>query len=323
VRRLLRGALALLALALAAGAAGLSLAHIEIRGRDPALPSDAEVLALADRGGPVALAWHETAQQAMPRALVLDPADDPDSALPYVMSHPSFALAWADGRLLLVDLGMEAEAARSFGRPLEWAGAEPMRVQSGAAGALGAATARVAGVLFTHLHSDHVEGVGALCTARGGATLPWFQTAAQATLANFTTRPGRKLAAGAGCLAGETLPDAPLVRLPGFPGVGVVDAAGHTPGSQVVLALLGDRRRIAFTGDIANHVEGIRRNLGKPVLYRLLVVPESPRRLERVRRWLAHLERELGFALVVAHDRAQLAALALPHFDTLLGSESH
>jgi hypothetical protein len=90
-----------------------------------------------------------------------------------------------------------------------------------------------------------------------------------------------------------------------------------------VLALLGDRRRIAFTGDIANHVEGIRRNLGKPVLYRLLVVPESPRRLERVRRWLAHLERELGFALVVAHDRAQLAALALPHFDTLLGSESH
>jgi glyoxylase-like metal-dependent hydrolase (beta-lactamase superfamily II) len=313
--------LALLVLGLAVAAGGLALAHLEIRGRDPALPSDAELLALADGAGPAALAWHETAHQAMPRALVLDPADDPDSALPYVMSHPSFALAWPDGRLLLVDLGMEAEAARAFGRPLEWAGAEPMAALSGAAGALGPAAARVAGVLFTHLHSDHVEGALALCAARGGAALPWLQTGAQATLANFTTRPGHRLAEAAGCLAGERLPEAPLARVPGFPGVGVVDAAGHTPGSQVVLSVLGDGRRLAFTGDVANHVEGIRRNLPKPALYSLLVVPESPRRLERLRRWLAHLERDLGFALVVAHDRAQLAALALPHFDTLLGPE--
>jgi hypothetical protein len=99
-----------------------------------------------------------------------------------------------------------------------------------------------------------------------------------------------------------------------------VDAAGHTPGSQVVLAALRSEagvRRLAFTGDVANHAAGIRHDVGKPLAYRLLVVPEWDERLGRVRRWLAHLERELGFELLVAHDRAQLEALGLPSFREL------
>ena len=69
-------------------------------------------------------------------------------------------------------------------------------------------------------------------------------------------------------------------------------------------------------------MEGIRRNVGKPYLYSLLLVPESPERLDRVRRWLRHLESDLGFELVVAHDQAQLAALALPPFSELLRADS-
>lgn len=322
MRALGRGLLLALAAALLLAAAGLALAHYEIRARAPELPSDAEVLALAGvPGAPTAAAWHETARQAMPRARVLAPAEDPDSAAPYAMSHPAFALAFPGGRLLLVDLGMEREAALAFGRPLEWAGAAPAEFRSGAAAALGPAAERTAGVLFSHLHSDHVEGLGALCAARRGAALAVFQTAAQAELANYTTRPGRRLLREAGCAAPQRLPQERLAPVAGFPGVGVVDAAGHTPGSQVVLAVLAGGRRLAFTGDVANHVEGIRRNVGKPLLYRLLVVPESPRRLERLRRWLGHLERELGFELVVAHDAAQLAALALPPFSTLLAPD--
>jgi glyoxylase-like metal-dependent hydrolase (beta-lactamase superfamily II) len=321
VRRLLRWLLGLLLFALAFAASGLLLAHLEIRSRDPELPDDAEVLALAEAaGGPSAIAWHETSRQPLPRAQVLDPRRDAGAGAPYVMSHPTFALAWPDGRLLLVDLGMEREAALAFGRPLEWVGAAPAEFESGAASALGPAAARVAGALFSHLHTDHVEGVGALCGARGGAALPVFQTAAQAELANYTTRPGRRLLEAAGCVARERLPEARLAPVPGFPGVGVVDAAGHTPGSQVVLAVLSGAagpRRLAFTGDVANHVEGIRQNIGKPVPYGLLMVPESERRLAKVRAWLGHLERELGFELVVAHDEAQLSSLALPPFEAL------
>lgn len=325
MKRPLRWLLTGLVLAVAFAAVGLGLAHLEIRGRDPELPSDAEVLALAEAvDGPSAVAWHETARQAAPRAQVLDSTRDAGAGAPYVMSHPSFALAWPDGRLLLVDLGMEREAALAFGRPLEWVGAAPAEFLGGAASALGPAAERVAGVLFSHLHTDHVEGVLALCATRSGAKLPVFQTAAQAELANYTTRPGRKLLAQAGCVARERLPEARLAPVPGFPGVGVVDAAGHTPGSQVVLAVVagGDApRRLAFTGDVANHVEGIRQNVSKPFLYSLLIVPESERRLARLRAWLGQLERELGFELVVAHDEAQLTALSLPPFDTFRGAE--
>jgi glyoxylase-like metal-dependent hydrolase (beta-lactamase superfamily II) len=318
VKRLAAAVLVLLAAGLFAAAAVLALAHRQIRARDPALPSDAEVLALASvPGGPVALAWHETARQPMPRALVLEPSADAESSAPYVMSHPSFALAWPDGRLLLVDLGMEREGALGFGRPLEWTGAAPLEFASGAASALGPDAGRVAGALFSHLHTDHVDGVVALCAARAGDSLRVFQTPAQAQLSNHTTRPGRRRLEQAGCARSERLEEAPLAVVPGFAGVAVVDAAGHTPGSQVVLAVLAGGRRLAFTGDVANHVEGIRRNVGKPTLYGLLVVPESPARLDRVRRWLARLEGELGFELVVAHDEAHLASLALPGFDAL------
>jgi glyoxylase-like metal-dependent hydrolase (beta-lactamase superfamily II) len=321
LRRLLLALTALLGLGVAALAAILALAHLEIRRRDPPLPSDAEVLALATAAdAPSAVAWQLTASQALPRSQVLDPALDPDTGAPYVMSHPSFALAWPDGRLLLVDVGMEREAALAFGRPLGWLGGGPIAVSGGAASALGPAAERVAAVLFTHLHADHVEGVLALCEARGGAKLAVPQTAAQADLVNHTTRPGRRLLERAGCLAPRRLAKTALAAVEGFGGVGVVDAAGHTPGSQVVLAVLrgdGASLRLAFTGDVANHVAGIRMDVGKPPAYRLLVVPEWDERLGRVRRWLRHLEHDLGFELVVAHDRAQLEALGLPPFSSL------
>jgi glyoxylase-like metal-dependent hydrolase (beta-lactamase superfamily II) len=327
VRRILRFGLAALALALAFVAVGLGLAHREIRARAPALPSDAEVLALAEvTGGATAVAWYETASQGVPRRQVLDPGLDASPDEPYVMAHSSFALGWPDGRLLLVDLGMDHEAAAAFAVPLRWVGGGIPLSFGGPATALGPAVTRVAGVLFTHLHTDHVEGGLGLCAARAGAALPVFQTAAQAERVNYTTRPGRSLLERAGCLSSRRLMSAALAPVPGFPGVGVVDAAGHTPGSQVVLAVVTDAgrtRRLAFTGDVANHVAGIRQNVGKPFLYRLLVVPESEARLARVRQWLLHLERELGFELLVAHDQAQLASLGLADFDTLLGSERH
>ena len=333
MKRLLRVVLLGLALALAGVAAGLGLAHREIRSRDPALPSDAEVLALAAAadaagaaGGPDALFWHETASQSLPRAQVLDPARDAEPNLPYVMSHSSFALSWPDGRLLLVDLGMDHDAAVAFAGPMRWVGGGIPLTFGGTAEALGPAAARVAGVIFTHLHTDHVQGVTALCAARHGTALPVFQTAAQAELSNYTTRPGRRLLEEAGCVTPRRLPEGPLAPVPGFGGVGVVDAAGHTPGSQVVLAVVSGTsgvRRLAFTGDAANHVGGIRQNIGKPFLYGLLIVPESEPRLARVREWLRHLERDLGFELAVAHDEAQSRSLALPDFTALRDPAAH
>ena len=315
IARMLR-ILLITALVLLLGAGGgLLLAHRAIRAIEPPLPSAEQIAALPlPPNAPTSLVAVDTASQRTPRSQVLDPGLDPDPDAPYVMSHASFLLGWDDGRALLVDVGMEPDAARSFGRTIEWVGGEPAQPHGSAAQQLGArlAAGRL-GLLLTHLHTDHVQGLGAICDERGGAPVELLQTEAQATRHNYTTRPGVALLAKAGCLDRRVLDPAPLAEVPGYPGVYVIHAAGHTPGSQVVVALLrtdAGTRTVVFTGDAVNCVDGARHDVPKPLAYRLFVVPENDERLSAVRRLLGALERG-GAELAVVHDRLQLEALGL------------
>ncbi len=266
---------------------------------------------------PVRLRWIDTATQAIPRSAVLDPDADPSPAEPYVMSHPAFVLEWADGRLLLVDAGMRREAALEFGGPLEaLGGASPIEPRASVADALGASAAKVRGIVFTHLHTDHVEGVLGLCMPERKDKLAAFMTVAQDERFNYTTRPGRALLDEATCVERRVLPEDRLRPLPGFPGVAVLDAGGHTPGSEIVLARVrgqgpdAGERLYAFAGDTVNHIDGVRHDVPKPYLYRTLLVPESDQRLQELRRFLAALERDDGYVVLVSHDqRALVAAL--------------
>jgi len=315
VRRTLRLLALVLLAALVVAAAGLGLAHRGVRGLGAPLPADLPAL----EAGPdlaVDVLVVNTASQPVPRAQVLDADRDPAPERPYVLGHPAFVLTWADGRRLLVDAGMDRAAAASFGRPLELlTAAGSVEAHGDVAEQLGAdALGGPLGLVFTHLHVDHTQGVRALCAARRGAPIALFQTAAQAARRSYTTRAGAAHVEEAGCVRRTILPDAPLAALPGFPGVAVLWAAGHTPGSQVILAAVraegGAPRRIAFAGDVANAVDGIRADVPKPFLYRLLVVPEDDARLGEVRRFLAGLERA-GFALAPSHDLVHLRALGL------------
>ena len=259
-----------------------------------------------------------TASQAMPRASVLDAARDPHGERPYVMSHPAFVLEWKDGRILLVDAGMTEAGARAFGTPLEWVGgADPLVPHRSAAAALSAVAERVRGVVFTHLHTDHVEGIGELCSRVN--MLPVPMTAAQAEHINYTTRPGLGLLEEAECVHLERASGGPLFPVAGFPGVFLIDAGGHTPGSQIVLAFTrdgdGTERRYAFTGDIVNHIDGITYDVPKPFLYRLLVVPEAEERQHELRLFLKRLHDEAGFALLVSHDQRAIEAAGVPEWD--------
>ena len=147
--------------------------------------------------------------------------------------HPSFVLEWADGRLLLIDAGMEAEAARAFGAPMETLlGSDPTKPGRALAAALGPSRDRVAGMVFTHLHNDHTQGIAGLCPP-DTPPLSVFQTLAQSERGNYTVAIGRRQLQAAPCAVPTALPDEGLGRLPGLPGVGVVRAAGHTPGSQM------------------------------------------------------------------------------------------
>ena len=303
MRRVLRTGGWLLMLLLGAGTLVLVHAHIRIRQERTALPAVAEITRLAEAADrPVRLAWVNTASQPMARSSVLDPRADPGPDAPYVMSHPSFVLQWADGRLLLIDLGMTRAGALAFGNLLHRVGAaEAIVPHTTVAEALGAAAQRVRGIVFTHLHDDHVGGLDALCDVIHGP-VPVFMTEAQSERPNHTDRGGRRLIRQSGCVREQRLQGEGVLGVDGFPGVGVVRVAGHTPGSQVIVAYVG-AQGYAFVGDVVNHIDGIRSDVPKPFLYSLLIVPEDRERLGEVRRYLRGLQTDQHLILLPAHDQ--------------------
>ena len=315
LRRVLVAFAILLVVVLAAAAIGLGWAHLAIRRERHPLP-EAEALAAAIRGPdlPTRLSVLNTASQPMPRSAVLDPKRDPTPDAAYVMSHPSFVLEWADGRILLIDAGMTRAGAVDFGKPLQWlAGAQAIAPHGSAAEQLATALGRVQGAVFTHLHTDHVGGMTEICAERAG-TIRVFMSTPQAEHTNYTTRPGRRLLSEVRCAEIDTIAGSGPLRSPGFPGVAVIRAGGHTPGSQIVVANVGtreDNRRYVFTGDIVNALDGIREQIPKPFLYRLLMVPEDEERQGELRGFLRGLV-EAGYVPLVSHDELALAASGVP-----------
>jgi glyoxylase-like metal-dependent hydrolase (beta-lactamase superfamily II) len=312
------GVLILLVPAIAA--TGLLMAHISIRSVNPQLPEPETVLAFAhgEADLPIRLSILNTARQSSSRSGVLEASLDPDPDAEYTMSYPSFALEWADGRIFLIDLGMDRESAIAFGEPAErLLGSKPIVPLVDVAARLGPARSRVAGVAFTHLHTDHTDGAGVLCSI-DSSPISWFSSTNQAERTNYTTRPGRATIEAAGCLTPQPLDGDGLLNIPGFPGLGIIAAGGHTPGSQIFVARVsnssGDRLWI-FTGDLVNHIDGIRHNLPKPTAYSLFIVPEARERLDLLRRYLAGLGSQPDVRLLVSHDLRQLEASGVPEWD--------
>lgn len=320
LKRLALAVTLLLGLAVVVAAVVLVRAHLGVRAETAPLPT-LEAIAAASTVGtivddpPVRLSVINTASQPMPRAAVLDAGRDPHPGGAFVMSFPAFVLEWKDGRLLLVDAGMTEAGAIAFGKPIEWlGGAQPMVPHASVATALDDAAARVKGIVFTHLHTDHVGGITELCQRLNA--VPVALTQAQAERTNYTTRPGLDLLEEAECVHFTRVSGGPLFPVPGFPGVFLIDAGGHTPGSQIVLAFVsgadGAVRRYAFTGDIVNNLDGIRFDVPKPFAYRTFLVPESEPRQTELRAFLKRLHDEAGFDLLVSHDQLALEASGVP-----------
>ena len=146
-------------------------------------------------------------------------------------------MAWrlpvAGGKAVMIDSGLDAIDAKAMGMKEYW----PARQHK-----VDLALAEAGLVIATHEHPDHL---GALIR-RGGAPL------LRAALLNAAQLPPAPLAAQ---LVWQG--DRPMARLQSAapqavaPGVVVIPAPSHTPGSQMIFVRLADGREALFAGDIA------------------------------------------------------------------------
>ena len=293
-------------------------AHLQIRSVNPPLPNAGQLFAAvaSEAGtGPVQLAYVNTSTQT--------------TGAGSEMGHPSFVLDWPDGRRLLIDTGMDPEEAVSFGRGMELVfGAGPAVGHGAVPAQMGAAARRVLGVVFTHLHSDHTQGLEPLCRFLD-RMLPVYQTPWQFEHRNHTTEMGFAFVESAQAASSsgdcgvptrlEISNEAPIYPLPGFPGIVAIAMAGHTPGSTAYFTRVGDRYWL-FSGDVTNTRADLVENRPKAGFYSALIVPESPERLSTLRPWLAQLDQEVNLTVVVSHDLTALKTTGIPVWSEALGA---
>lgn len=273
-------------------------ARWQIRHIAPELPDWAALdAALNQSGGPVGLAYINTASQATTLG---------------ELGHPAIVIDWPDGRRFLIDTGMPPEEAQAFGEPMEFLGAGPTRTFGAVDTQMGNAVQSVKGIAFTHLHSDHTAGLPGICAAQAAAATV-YQAPLQQTELNYTTEIGMAALDAAVCPRAVLGADV-IKPVPGFPGLVAVSLGGHTPGSTMYAARVAGETWI-FSGDITNDRRSLLEDMPKPWWYSALVVPENVARTAALRAWLRALDEQPGVTVLPAHDVAAMAAAGLQHFD--------
>lgn len=266
-------------------------AHLQVREVTPELPSNAELLALltpTQNQGPSKVRYVMTSSQALARGQI---------------SHISIIVEWADGRLFMIDAGMDDKGARDFSDLLQTmdSSAADAHVNGDIVSLLKNDLQRVQGVGFTHLHIDHTQGLKRFCDARGQGAIG-VQLTTQANLHNFNTEEGAAIIKDS-CLQIREFNGERFVQFDDFPGIGAFALGGHTPGSTLWAVALNDKV-LLFSGDITNDKASIDHNKPKEALYSYLLVPENVNRTAELRKWLLNLDKNEQFSVIVSHDLA-------------------
>jgi glyoxylase-like metal-dependent hydrolase (beta-lactamase superfamily II) len=208
---------------------------------------------------------------------------------PSVQARTVFQVVFADGTVM-IDSGMDEQVHRFFGRGV----IEPYYPD--AAKQVERALRSARAIIITHEHGDHVAGV--------------IRTPLVAELAPKT------LLTRAQIQALESDPQMPEIKitpdmashynvvdyekfLPFGPGVALIKAPGHTPGSQMVYVAVESGREYLFIGDAAWHMDGVRLIKGKDAPW----IQEDQAALLAQLEWLNELYRtEKNVFIIASHD---------------------
>ena len=208
---------------------------------------------------------------------------------PSVQARTVFQVVFADGTVM-IDSGMDEQVHRFFGRGV----IEPYYPD--AAKQVERALRSARAIIITHEHGDHVAGV---------IRTPLIAELAPKTLLTRTQ-----------IQALESDPQMPEIKitpdmashynvvdyekfLPFGPGVALIKAPGHTPGSQMLYVALESGREYLFIGDTAWHMDGVRLIKGKDAPW----IQEDQAALLAQLEWLNELYRtEKNVFIIASHD---------------------
>ena len=217
-------------------------------------------------------------------------------ATPSVQARTAFQVIYPDS-YVMVDAGMDQTVHDFFGRGVK----EPYDAAAAAQVAKAVAGARM--IVVTHEHGDHVAGV-----IRGpqAAQLAPKTILTRTQVDVLTTKP--------------QMPEIQLTAeqarrfivvdydryLPVAPGIVLIKAAGHTPGSQMVFVALASGREYLLIGDATWHMDGVREVKGKAAPW---VTEDANAVLDQLR-WLNQLSKtDANLVIVASHDEEQHADL--------------
>lgn len=217
-------------------------------------------------------------------------------AEPSVQARAAFQLMFADSSVM-VDSGMDLQVHKFFGRGTE----EPYFNDAAAQVERALLAARL--IVVTHEHGDHVAGV---IRSPRASELARKTILTRPQIATLLTMPQMPEIA----LTKETASRYLIVDYdtywPLAPGIALVKAPGHTPGSQMVYVALESGREYLLIGDVTWHMDGVRQIQGKAAPW---ISEDQPSIMSQLG-WLNGLSRtDPGLVIVASHDDEQHADL--------------
>lgn len=159
-------------------------------------------------------------------------------------------------------------------------------------------------IVITHEHYDHIGTVAHSAVADELAPKTMLTRAQMESLLH---KPKMTLTPFDSTRAGRYIVVDYDRVLPIAPGVVLIKAPGHTPGSQVVYVKLASGREVILSGDVAWNNLGIESETGKPALASHHMA-EDRAAIAGELAWL-HAAERAGVSVVVSHDGEQLETL--------------
>jgi glyoxylase-like metal-dependent hydrolase (beta-lactamase superfamily II) len=216
-------------------------------------------------------------------------------AEPSVQARTAYQIVYADGTIM-VDTGMDLATHKFFGRGVE----EPYFPERQARVAQGLQKAKA--IIVTHEHGDHVGG---LITSPSFAELAPKTALTRAQLDTLLNEPQMPEIKPTPEMASRFRVIDYTGTLAFAPGIALIKAPGHTPGSQMVFVALQSGKELLLAGDVAWHMDAVRLNRGKDAPW----IKEPAELMAAELDWLNRLGRtENNLSIVISHDEDQRRA---------------